>query len=101
MQVGRPHGDVIVINCWRCRRGPDGFIQRGYDESDIDAIAAYCPDTDECYLLPLPMSVGRAAVLLRVAPTRNNQRRLVNWAEDYEFAARLSALGPIAQLGER
>ena len=94
-------GDVIVVNCRRCRRGPDGFIQRGYDAADIDAIAAYCPETDECYLLPLAMSVGRAVVLLRVAATRNNQQRLINWAKDYEFAARLSADGPIAQLGER
>jgi PD-(D/E)XK endonuclease len=94
-------GDVIVVWCRRCRRGRDGLIRRGYEETDIDAIAAYCPDTDRCYLLPLPMSVGRTAVLLRVAPTRNNQRRLINWAEDYEFGARLSALGPIAQLGER
>jgi hypothetical protein len=94
-------GDVIVVRCRRCRRGRDGFIHRGYDEADIDAIAAYCPDTDACYLLPLSMSVGRAAVLLRLAPTRNNQNRLINWAKDYEFAARLSALGPIAQLGER
>lgn len=47
------------------------------------------------------MSVDRTAVQLRLAPTRNNQRRLINWAKDYELGARLTAYGPIAQLGER
>ena len=94
-------GDVIVIHVQRCRRGPNGFIRRHYQENEIDAVAAYCAELDTCYLLPRSMSVNRAAVQLRMAPTRNNQNRLINWAKDYEFAARLSAYGPIAQLGER
>ena len=24
-------GDVVTIRCRRCRRGPEGFIHRGYD----------------------------------------------------------------------
>jgi hypothetical protein len=94
-------GDVIAVYCRRCRRGPDGLIRRSYKPGEIDAIAVYCPENDTCYLLPVSMSVDRAAVQLRLAPPRNNQRRLINWAKDYEFAARLSPLGPIAQLGER
>ena len=43
----------------------------------------------------------RRGVYLRLAASRNNQRRLVRWAEEYEIDARLSASGPIAQLGER
>jgi hypothetical protein len=93
--------DVVTVRCRRCRRGPNGFIHRGYDSNEIDAIAAYCLELDACYLLPLEMSVGRAAVALRVAPTRNNQRRKIHWAEDYAFAATLTTPGPIAQLGER
>jgi hypothetical protein len=95
------NGDVVVIRCRTCRRGRDGLIHRGYKQGEIDAIAAYCADLDTCYLLPLSLSVNRAAVQLRLAPTRNNQQRLINWAEDFDFEATLSALGPIAQLGER
>jgi hypothetical protein len=40
-------------------------------------------------------------VQLRLAPTLNNQRQGINWAEHYEFEARLRALGAVAQLGER
>jgi PD-(D/E)XK endonuclease len=93
--------DVVVVRCRTCRRSSNGLIHRGYRSGEIDAIAAYCAELEACYLLPLSMSVDRAAVQLRLAPTRNNQSRLINWAKDYEFAARLTGLGPIAQLGER
>jgi hypothetical protein len=94
-------GDVVIIRCRTCRRGRNGLIHRGYSQGEIDAIAAYCAELDTCYLLPLSLSVNRAAVQLRLAPTLNNQQRKIHWAKDYEFTARLSALGPIAQLGER
>ncbi len=94
-------GEVVAVSCRRCRRGPDGFIRRPYAAGEIDLIAAYCAELDTCYLLPLSMSVNRTAVQLRLGPTRNNQKRLINWAKNYEFGATLSAPGPIAQLGER
>jgi PD-(D/E)XK endonuclease len=93
--------DVVVIRCRTCRRGRDGLIHGGYKQGEIDAIAAYCAELDTCYLLPLSLSVIRAAVQLRLAPTLNNQQRKIHWAKDYEFDARLSSHGPIAQLGER
>ena len=95
-------GAVVVIPCRTNRRGPNGFIARTYESGEIDAIAAYCRQTDTCYLLPPTQSVGRAVVYLRVAPSRNNQRNRINWAQDFELGATLSSLrGPIAQLGER
>jgi hypothetical protein len=95
------HGDVVVIRSRTCRRGRHGLIHGAYKQGEIDAIAGYCAELDTCYLLPLSLSVDRAAVQLRLAPTLNNQQRRIHWARDYEFAARLSAPGPIAQLGER
>jgi hypothetical protein len=96
------HGAVILVRCRRCRRGRNGFIHRGYENGEIEMIAAYCADVDRCYLLPLELSVGRAAVQLRLTPSRNNQKAGINWAREYEFGATLSRLlGPIAQLGER
>jgi hypothetical protein len=96
------HGEVVTIRCRRCRRGRDGLIHRGYKPGEIDAIAAYCSELDQAYLLPLEMSVNRAAVQLRLSPCRNNQSRRINWARDFELGATLARLqGPIAQLGER
>jgi hypothetical protein len=71
------------------------LIHRQYGAEEIDAIGAYCPETDTCYLLPHELSVNRAGVLLRLEPTRNNQQNGVRWARDYEFGATLtSLLGP-------
>jgi len=85
-------GDVLPIRTHRCRRGREGLIHRSYTANEIDAIAAFCPDTGSCYLLPHELSVNRGAVQLRVAPTKNNQALGIRWARDYEFAATLNAL---------
>jgi hypothetical protein len=58
-------------------------------------------DQKGSYYLPADEFPARTQIQLRLAPTRNNQRELVNWAADYEFAAKLERLGAIAQLGER
>lgn len=95
-------GETIPVRCRTCRRGRDGLIHRPYQPGEIDAIAAYCPETTQCYLLPVELSVARSGVQLRLAPTRNNQERGIRWANDFEFAAKLGALqGAVAQLGER
>jgi hypothetical protein len=94
--------DVIVINCRSCRRGRDGYIRRTYSAEEVDAIAAYCSDIDRCYLLFPSSFVGHPMVQLRLSPPRNNQRRRINWAEDFEFEATIRGhFGAIAQLGER
>jgi hypothetical protein len=94
-------GEVIAVPCRSCRRGPDGMIRTRYTADEIDAIAAYCPQVDCCYFLPMDRFNGRTVIQLRLRPTRNNQERRINWARDYEFAATLSRPGAIAQLGER
>jgi hypothetical protein len=88
-------GGVIAISTRRCRRGRRGHIHRSYAEDEIDAIAAYCPDTGCCYLLPHELSVERAVVQLRVARARNNQIVGIRWARDHELGATLIAFqGP-------
>ena len=94
-------GDTIVVRCYSTRRNRDGFVRKRYFEGEIDAFAAYCPHTADCYLLPPRMWVGRREVRLRLEPCKNNQQLRINWAKDFEFAATLGASGAIAQLGER
>ena len=94
-------GDVVVLRCYSCRRNRDGLVRRKYIEGEIDAFAAYCPDTDRCYFLPFSLFLDRSQVLLRLAPSKNNQQLGINWARDYEFAATLGRPGAVAQLGER
>jgi hypothetical protein len=88
------HGDVIVLRCYSCRRNGDGLQRRKYVEGEIDAFVAYCPDTHSCYFLPFELFSGRSQVLLWLGHCKNNQSLGVNWAKDYELAAKLSGLGP-------
>lgn len=88
-------GDVVVVPCFSCRRTANGFPKRRYTPDEIDAIAAYCAELDECYFLPAALVSQRTYLQLRLAPSRNNQARGINWASDYEFEATLRGLvGP-------
>jgi hypothetical protein len=94
--------DVIVVRCYSARRNRAGLLRRGYSLDEVDGFAAYGPDTDRCYYLPIERFHPRKEIHLRVSPTRNNQRLGVTWAEDFEFAATLAQpQGAVAQLGER
>jgi len=89
------HGDVVIVRCYSCRRTRSGLLKRGYDGSEIDAVAAYCAELDRCFYFPIEWLDGRMFIQLRVRPSRNNQQRGINWADDFSLGARLGALlGP-------
>ena len=87
-------GDVVVVRGRTSRHTPRGYVRTTYSAADIDGIAAWCPETDACYFVPIAEIAGRVSVSLRLRPARNNQESLVHWASTY-------SLGAIAQLGER
>ena len=89
------------MRCYSSRRSADGFRKRAYTAEEIDALAAYCPELDLCYFVPMSELEGQLGIQLRLAPARNNQGRGIRWASAYEFDARLTRSGAIAQLGER
>ena len=90
-------GEVIKVGLSSCRYSPGrkGYVHRHYLADEVDAVAAYCPDLDRCYLIAIEEAEGRRAMHLRLGPTRNNQRAAINYAADYEFP------GAVAQLEER
>jgi hypothetical protein len=94
-------GDVLLVRCYSCRRAREGLRKRPYTPNEIDAIAVYSAELDRCFYVPIDVVAGRRDLRLRLGPTRNNQRHLVTWAKDYEFAATLGRYGAVAQLGER
>jgi hypothetical protein len=95
-------GDVISVRCQSNRRGPTGFVARSYTSQEIDVIAAYCPERDECYLIGIDLVEGTREFWMRVSPPRNGQLGAINWARDFQFSAiDWNALGAIAQLEER
>ena len=95
------HGDILVIRCYRNRRTRDGLLRQYYTAEEVDAFAAYSLDLDRAYFLPFDRFSGHRQIQLRLAPSRNNQKAGINWAEDFEFGATLGIPGAVAQLGER
>jgi hypothetical protein len=85
---------VLVVYTRTCRLTPHGYVRTTYDNEEVDAIAAYSPDTDCCYLVPIGDVGGRHLLHLRLVRAANNQEVAIKYAAQYE-------LGAIAQLGER
>ena len=85
---------ILVVYTRSSRHTPRGYVRSTYAPSEVDAIAAYSPDTGCCYLMPIADVAGRFVVHLRLEPTINNQQVAIKYAAQYEF-------GAIAQLGER
>ena len=92
-KYARLHGDTVVIRCYSTRRAREGLRKRTYYAEELDLITAYCPELDRCLLASADQFDGRTQLDLRVRPSRNNQRRGINWVDDFDFAARLMALG--------
>jgi hypothetical protein len=88
-------GNVVVVNVRTSRLTPRGYVSTTYAPSEVDAIAAYCAELDECYLLPIEEVQGRHAVHLRLTPAANGQELAIRYAQPYRLP------GAIAQLGER
>jgi hypothetical protein len=97
------HEDVIVIRSYSTRRTRAGAVRRAYVRGEFDALAAYCPALERCYLIPYEAINGLTQLHLRVGPTKNHQQAGIRLASHYEFGAKIAqtSLGPIAQLGER
>ena len=96
------HGDVVIVRAYSCRRSRDGLLKRAYSADEIDAIAAYCLALDRCFYFPMDWMRARTTIQLRLQPARNNQRAMINWADDFAFERlRFKNPGAIAQLGER
>jgi hypothetical protein len=87
-------GDVVVVRTRTCRCTPSGYVWTTYAADEVDGVAAYCPDLDACFYIPIEEIAGKAATHLRLSPTRNGQRAGVTMADRYR-------LGAVAQLGER
>jgi hypothetical protein len=85
---------VVNVRLRTSRRSNGCYVTTTYRANEIDAVAAYCPDVERCYLLPIVLVDGRTGIHLRLNRARNNQELGVTYAETYE-------LGAIAQLGER
>ena len=85
---------MLVLYTGCCRHTPRGYVRTTYRADEVDAIAAYSPDMERCYLVPIADVTGRSVMHLRLEPAANHRAVAIKYADQYE-------LGAIAQLGER
>lgn len=60
-----------------------GQSTRLYTADDVDWIAVYCPDVDDCFYIPISLVEGRETLYLRFEAPKNNQTKGINWAKDF------------------
>ena len=85
---------VVCVRVGGSRHTPNGYVTSTYSVDEVDAIAVYCGELGETFLVPIDVAAGKRQMHLRLEAPRNSQRACINLASDYQ-------LGAIAQLGER
>jgi PD-(D/E)XK endonuclease len=83
---------VLSVRVATNRCTPRGYVRTSYTADQIDAVGAYSPDLQRCFLIPVAEVSGRQALHLRLDATRNNQADRIKWARDYEFKAVIDRL---------
>lgn len=84
-KLARELDGVLLVTTHTNRYTPHGYVSTQYTPDEVDAVAAYAPDTKRCYLLPIEEVASCRGVHLRLAPAKNNQAQGIRWARDYEF----------------
>jgi hypothetical protein len=85
-KTGRLRGGAVLFNtcsCYGHHMNP-GMSRRDY-KGQIDYFAVHCFETGWVYLVPIAAMPNKSGGSLRVETPRNNQRRSVRWAADFEL----------------
>jgi hypothetical protein len=77
-KLARHVGGVVYVHLQTNRYTPRGYVSTSYTANEIDAVAAYSPRLNRCFLLPIDQVEGRRAIQLRLDPTKNNQSERIN-----------------------
>jgi hypothetical protein len=86
-KLARRAGGILAVRTVTSRFTPNGYVRKPYSSAEIDAIAAYAPELQASFLIPITcISGSQKMISLRLEPTRNNQAEGVRWARDYELA---------------
>lgn len=82
---GRYRAGAIQFSAMSTQSNTKETRTRGY-AGQVDLFIVYCAENQRVYVIPAE-EVPAAGMFLRVDPPRNNQRKRVRWASDYELPA--------------
>ncbi len=77
-------GVVTFVTCSNNSQGAARGVRKEYTSEEIDAFAVFCPELEQCFLVPVTIGLTRMASL-RVTEARNNQKQGIRLAKDFEF----------------
>jgi PD-(D/E)XK nuclease superfamily protein len=85
-KTGRLRGGAVVWNvCSHYGHHTNARVIRRDYEGEIDYFGVYCPETSGVYLVPMSDLQIRVRGALRVDPPKNNQRKFIRFAKQYEI----------------
>jgi hypothetical protein len=84
-KLARQSGGVLSVRVQTSRHTPHGYVFMSYTATEIDAVVAYSPELNRCFLLPIAEVAGMRGVHLRLETPKNNQAQRIKWASDYEL----------------
>lgn len=82
-KTGRLKKGVIKFNTVSTRSNYSETREINY-EGEIDKFVVYCPDLERIFEVP-EEKAPNGEMKLRVEEPANNQKKGINWAEDYEL----------------
>ena len=85
------------LSVWNVQHGTH---YRRHSVGDYDAVAIYCPDTDECYYIRAT-ELSPSDTTLRITDPINNQKRGIHMARGFIDPDRLFQPAPVAQWTEQ
>jgi len=87
-KTGRLRNGAILFNACSsyAHHSNPRVVKRDY-QGQIDYFAVFCPQTRQSYLIPIADVTTRYLAMLRVDPPRNNQRRGIRFAADFQISS--------------
>ncbi|MDQ7024070.1 MAG: group I intron-associated PD-(D/E)XK endonuclease [Anaerolineae bacterium] len=82
IKTGRIQNGCIVFNA--ASQDPTDRHKKINYRGDIDSFGVYCRDNGKTYIVPVEHAPTMSCYL-RVEPPKNNQRKGIRWAKDYEL----------------
>jgi len=85
VKTAKENCGVLSFRSCSTRVNSKGNIRTFYTEKDIDFFGVYAPINNKVYLVPIRSCNKGGEVTLRIKSSKNNQKKRIRWAVDFEF----------------
>ena len=78
VKSSKPKRGALTVQCRSC----NNWSMKSYTSKDIDCMAIYDSINQNAYFMPVS-KINKTAVNLRLEPSKNNQRKRIQYAHDF------------------